>query len=426
MESKTYFNNYTTDNGIELHICKLPKFKTNLIQFYMIYPLKEETASKTALIPYVLYRGTNKYPSSRDLTIKLDNLYGADLNISVVKRGENQVIRFTLEVVNENFLTDKEPIFLESLNLLKELLLNPVLEDGVFKKAYVNQEKEFIKEEIRSLINDKYKYSVERCYQEMCKDEPFSIYHLGNLTSLEKIENIDLYRHYLNLIKNSYMGLFVIGDVNKEEVFKQVNNILNFDHKQSTSPNNTRVIKSVRKVKEIKEKMRVQQGKLTLGYRTGITRENKLYCPLLIYNGILGGFPHSKLFQNVREKESLAYYASSNIESTKGLLLINSGIEFSNYERAKEIIIEQVNDMARGIIKKQEFEWTKKALISQLKSVLDSNNGLAGHYLLGVVNNKKESIDSIINKINKVKLPDVIEVAKRVELDTIYFLDREE
>ncbi len=426
MQKLTSFNNYTSKNNLALHICKIPKFKTNLFQFYIIQPLKKETATRTALIPYLLYRGSRNYPTSRDFILRLDELYGANLNISVVKRGENQVIRFTLEIINENFIPEKEKLQVEGLRLLKDLIFNPLLKKGIFRDNYVEQEKTFLKDEIESLVNNKYNYAMERCYQVMCSREPFGIYKLGSVSDLKELNSENLYEHYQKLIKENYMGIFIIGDVDEKKVYDQVSQIFDPEHNQPEVINKTLIRNDVKEVREVVERMNIRQGKLTLGFRTGITRESELYYALMVYNGILGGFPHSKLFQNVREKASLAYYASSNIESTKGLLLINSGIEFSHYEKAKEIILKQIMLMKKGEIEPKEFEWTKKGLINQLKSAADNNNHLAGHYLLGLINDKSESVETMIEMIKRVEVSDVVEAAEQIKLDTIYFLNKGE
>lgn len=419
MDKLTGFTGYKTASNLDLYICKNPKFKTNLIELYLVHPLSREDASKTALLPYVLYRGSKKYPTSRDIERRLEELYGADLNVSVIKRGELQLIKFSLELVNEGFLPEKEPLLEEGLKLLYELVLNPLFED-----KYVEQESEFLKKEIKSLVNDKYTYAIERCYQEMCKEEPFGIYKLGTLSGLEEITSEGLYQHYQKLIAQNQIYLLVVGAVDEKRLQERINEIFTFEHQQPGNFNQTRVRTGVDKVKEVVESLNVQQGKLSLGFRTGITRNSSQYYALMFYNGLLGAFPHSKLFQNVREKASLAYYANSRLESTKGLMQITSGIESINYDRAKEIILEQVDKLAQGEFNDDEFDWTRKALINHLKSSADNNRGLTGHYLLGLINGKPESIREMITELEKVKRDEIIEVARRIELDTIYFLDK--
>ena len=337
MKEMETFQYYQTDNELDLYICKNKKFKTNLIQMIILCQLNEEDASSNALIPFILYRGSKNYPSSRAFKIELEELYGAELSVSVWKRGEIQLLNFSLEIVNEKYLPTDELLLEKGLALLKDLLLNPL-----FTEEFFQQEKEFIIKEIKSIINDKYSYSLNRCFQEMCAGEPFSIYKLGRIEDHEKLSRDQVFQQYQEVIKNNRILFFVIGDVDEKRVYEKINNSFNFRHQVVKDYNNTIIINDVKGIKELEERLNVQQGKIVLGFRTGITRKDDLYYPLLMYNGILGAFPHSKLFQNVREKESLAYYASSSLESTKGLLLITAGIDFANYDKTRDIILKEL------------------------------------------------------------------------------------
>jgi len=236
------------------------------------------------------------------------------------------------------------------------------------------------------------------------------------------IDSINLYEHYNKIIKNSPINIFFVGDLDEKYVLNKIKKYFTIKSVINNDLNSTYIKNKVNDIKEVIEKLDVSQGKLCLGYRTGISRADELYYALLFYNGILGSFPHSKLFQNVREKSSLAYYANSRLESTKGLLLISSGIDVNNYERARDLIIKQTEDIAKAKINSREFEWTKKGIINQFKSIADSNTGLIASYFLSLLNRKDESIYQIIDKLNKVSIDEIVEVANKVKLDTIYFL----
>lgn len=419
MTYKNKFQYFQTDNEIDLYLSKNDKFKTNLIQFVVLNELNRETVSQNALVPYILYRGSKKYPSSREFKIEMDKLYGAELNVSVWKRGEIQVLNFSLEIVNEKYLPTDEPLLEEGLDLLKELVLNPLFTEKFFK-----QEREYIIKEIKSLINDKYSYSLARCYQNMCEKEPYSIHKLGQIEKHQSMKYDFVKTQYEEIIQNHKILLFIVGDIEYDDVFESINNKFQFDHQQPENVNKTIINKDIKEIKEVEEGLNVQQGKLVLGYRTNITRSNDLYYSLIVYNGILGTFPHSKLFQNVREKESLAYYASSSVESTKGLLMITSGIEFDAYEAARNLILEQVDNLNKGLFSDDEFNWTKDSLISRFKSSADNIKAIVGHYLLGLINDHPETIYDSIQQIEKVSKNDIIEIGKNIKLDTVYFLNK--
>lgn len=421
MNKTNSFNHYKLNNTCDLHIFNSNKFKTNLIQMVIIEKLDAETVSANALLPYVFYRGSNKYPTTRDFKIRLNELYGSELGISILKRGENQLLIFSLELPNEKFLPEQTPLFQKGLKLLYELVLNPAM-----KEEYIEQEKDNLQKKIKALINDKYSYAVKRCYQEMCSNEAYGLYKLGKKEELATISKKQLLKRYKSIIDNSNILFFVVGDIEDNRVFSDINTVFNFKHKQSKEINKTKLKSQVTDVKEIRDKMKVKQGKLIMGFRTGITRGSKSYYPLIVYNGILGAFPHSKLFQNVREKASLAYFANSGLETTKGLLLISSGIDFNVYQKAREIILQQVEEIKKGNFTIQELNWAKMSLQNRFKNIADRIDGLAGHYLLGLINKNAESIDKSIDSISAVQEKDVINIAEQIKLDTIYFLDKQE
>jgi predicted Zn-dependent peptidase len=405
--------------NIPLYTYRTTKFKTNLLELYLLQPLSRETAGSTALLPHVLFRGSQRYPTKRDLQIQLDELYGAELNYDVIKRGELQIIKISLELCNENFLPEREPLLEQGLRLISEMIINPL-----FLEEYVEQEKGFLKKEIGSLFNNKYSYANERCFQEMCSQEAFGIYRLGSISEIEHLNREGLYNYYQDLLNTDQFYFMAVGAIDKEGLLNKIKEIFPFKFNGTVINNRTEVRTEVDEVKEVIEKLDIIQGKLSLGFRTGITRGNDLYYALLYYNGILGGFPHSRLFMNIREKESLAYYINSRIESTKGLMLISSGIDLANYQRVKDLILKEITKMRKGEFTEQDFDWTKKALINQLKSTADSNRALTGHYLLGLINGKPESVTDMIKKLENVNKDEIIGVANMVKLDTVYFLDK--
>ncbi|MEJ6950579.1 EF-P 5-aminopentanol modification-associated protein YfmF [Natronospora cellulosivora (SeqCode)] len=419
MSKVNEFIKYQSSNNIDIYISDNTKFKTNYIQFLILNPLDKDSVSKNALLPYILYRGSKNYPSIRDIKINLDELYGADLSVSVIKRGELQILNFAIELVNEKYLPGDELLLEKALQLINDIIVNPL-----FTKDFFSQEKEFIVKKIKSLVNDKYSYSLFRCQEEMCSGETYSLNKLGIVEDYQKMDFEDLKNHYENIIEDSYMMMFLVGDLVKEETFKSIDKIFNFKHKKSEFSNPTILKKDVKDIKEIEESLNVNQGKLVLGCRTGINKKDDLYYPLVVYNGILGSFPHSKLFQNVREKSSLAYYASSSLESTKGLLMINSGIEFQNYAKAKEIILKQLDDLKEGNFSEEELEWTKKSLVNGYQSSTDDIRSLSAYYLLGLINKTPETFNEAIEKIKNVSKDDVIKVGESIKLDTIYFLNK--
>lgn len=399
------------------------KFKTTLVSVSLQQVLDRESAAQTALLPAVLKRGTEQYPTLRDLEIRLEELYGATLIADVVKRGEKQILTFSLEVVNDKFAPG-EKLLQQGLSILKEVISDPLLENGGFHKDYVRQEKEQLAKEIQGLVNDKVNYALERCVQEMCSGERFGVYKYGSVEELQPISAGGLYDYYRNILRENPLEIFVVGEVDAERTFSLIQET--FDLERNSEPAELTPVEVERipeKVSYEEEKLPVNQGKLTLGYRTNLSYRDDNYPDLLFYNGILGGFPHSKLFQNVREKASLAYYVFSRLEKHKGIQLIGSGIEVEDYRQALEIILQQVEAVKEGQISQEEMENTRRGLINRLKIIGDSPYSLVGYYLDGLIGERsEEGIEDLIQKVERISREDVVAVAENIHLDTVYFL----
>lgn len=417
------FKNY--QDRFNLHYLATDKFKTNLVQIYFMLPLRtSKEAAMTALIPSILKRGSQNFPNHRLLKTELESLYGSNLGFNILKRGENQILRFSLEIVNEKFLTEKSELTENALKLFNEILFNPLTEKGAFKERYFEQERKILKEKISALINDKYSYTVERCISKMCQDEKYGIYKLGTAEALDQITNKELYNHYQNLLANVQRSLFLVGDFKagfEEDIFAETE----LKAGKDIFDQETEVFYNPQQINSYQEELKINQAKLAVGFRTGITREMTAYYSLLVFNSLIGGSTHSRLFREVREKRSLAYYISSSIETTKGLMLINGGINAENKEEVLELIKKEIKALAAGDFTEEEFQRAKKSVINSLKQDLDSSKALASHYLLSLINKKEESIARTIAGVEAVETKDINDTAEKLKLDTVYLLKSE-
>ncbi|HHW57707.1 MAG TPA: insulinase family protein [Clostridia bacterium] len=406
-------------NGINLYIDTTDKFKTVTVNLYVHNQLAEE-ATKYALIPSVLKRGSLKIKTYKDMVKYLENLYGTTMTVSVYKKGERHLQQYRLELPQEEYI--KENVLEGGVKFLKELVFNPLTEGDAFHKEYVLQEKEVHKNLIDSRINDKTKYAVDRCYEEMCKGEPFAIFELGKSEDLQFIDEKNLYEYYQKCINTLPIDIYVVGNVNPdyiEEIFRKYFAFQREDILNISSPN---IYKEVKEVKYVRENLEVTQGKLTLGFRTNVLPNSEEYYALLVYSGVLGGGPFSKLFMNVREKASLAYYAYSRLERFKGLMVVSCGIEIENYNKALDIILKQLKEIEEGNIKDYELDSTKKALYTSLNSMKDNATSKSDYYLSQKIAGTSLDIDEFIKEIAKVTKEDVVEVSKKIKLDTVYFM----
>jgi predicted Zn-dependent peptidase len=419
-------NHEKTDlHGITVHTIETKKYKTTSFVLQIKQGIDENTVTKRALLPSVLQSGTKDFPSSKDLRSALDDLYGATLNTDLSKKGENQVISIRMEVANEKFLNNSEPVLDKAFHLLSQVLLAPALEDGVFKESIMKKEKRNLKQQIESIYDDKMRYANKRLLEEMFEDEPYRLNVYGDENEVDTISSKELFEYYQQVILNDKIDLYIIGDISKDEMIDKVKNHFRFPedrNEEQSADKKSKDEKKISDVKEIFEEQDIQQGKLHMGYRTYTTYSDADYFALQVFNGVFGGFSHSKLFMNVREKASLAYYAASRFESHKGAIFVMSGIETANYEKAVKIIKEQLEEIKNGNITDGEFDQTKAMINNQVLETIDSSIGLSEVLYHNVVSGTNRTIEEWIEGIKNVTKNDVIEVSKKVTLDTIFFL----
>jgi len=407
-------------SGYTLHIIPTEKYKTNTIVWKMKAPLDKETATYRALLPNVLQSNSKKYSTTSALRSYLDDLYGASFYTDVSKKGEFHIISFSIEVANEKFLQDKTPLLQKAIDFLREVLQNPNITDRAFDEATMTKEKRSLKRRIHSVYDDKMRYASVRLVEEMCKGEPYAIQASGDEDKVEDITASSLFEYYERAFKEDKMDLYIIGDVDLKEV-ENFCGQFQFQERKNQSQKNAPE-KEVSNIKEVKETQDLNQGKLNMGCRTNISYGDSDYFALQMFNGIFGGFPHSKLFINVREKESLAYYAASRVESHKGLLMIMSGIDSQNYEKAVSIIKEQLKLMKEGSFTDEEISQTKAVIQNQFLETIDSARGVIEVFYHNIVAGTKVEFTDWIDKTNSTSRDEILAVANKVELDTVYFL----
>ncbi len=259
------------------------------------------------------------------------------MNVAVHKKGEYQIIQLSARFVSDRFTVNGANLFEEVGALLLDILTDPVTENGAFSKEYFEQERENLIQRIRSRVNNKMYYAMQRCMEEMCAGEPFAVNDDGDEERAKTLTNEALFEHYRGLLTHNPVYVYISGNINDHELERYIRKFEVIERNNLISLPSIQVKKEVGELRRIEEPMDVSQGKLCIGFRTQIEANSPEYYPLVIYNGILGGGVHSKLFQNVREKASLAYSAFSTIEKFKGLLVAVCGIEISNRDRLREL-----------------------------------------------------------------------------------------
>ena len=410
--------------SIKLHSIKTEKFKTNIIAVFLSVPLDKNMITENALIPAVLRRGTNRMTTQEEISINLENMYGATFDCGIEKTGDNQILKFYLEMVNDEFLPKTDKNLQNGLNLLLDIVFNPFTKNNSFDEDYVNTEKENLRKIIEAKKDNKDRFAYERCIEEMYKNKTYGLYKFGYVEDLDKIDAKKLYEQYLYLINNAKIDIFVSGNVNEEKTKKIVNlnpqiQLLNGRTDIHVISNNNKFEK--KDVNIVEDKLDVTQGKLVIGTDVDLSKEDAKY-KIAIYNAILGESATSKLFQNVREKESLAYTARSNYVRQKGNIYIRCGIEIENYEKTVKVIKEQLEDMKNGKFTDEDIENAKLYMLAGLKNIREEQDSELTYYFGQEISGEFTSFEEYEEKIKKVTREDVAEVANSIRINTIYFL----
>jgi len=417
--------NIEIKKGINLHIIKTNKFKTNLLALFLSTPLSKEEVTKNALIPAVLRRGSKNMPSQEQISIELEEMYGAAFDCGIDKIGNNQVLKFYLEAINNEFLPENEDNLKQAIDILLEVVFNPLIHNNEFNKEYVESEIKNLRQVIEGRKDSKATYALDRCIEEMYKNTPYSLYKYGDLNELNNIDEKNLYEQYINLINNCKIDIFVSGNIeenikekiiNNENINKlnQRNAVYIINDKQSRK-------KETKEEQEVSESMDINQGKLIIGLDILEENDTDKYTGLL-YNAILGGIPTSKMFQNVREKNSLAYTASSSFIRQKANIFIKCGIDIENYKKALEIIKEQLEDMKKGEFTDKNIEEAKTNIISTINFIPEEQDTELMYYFSQELSGYEMSSEEYISKINSITKDNIIDLASRIQVNTIYFL----
>lgn len=410
--------------GIKLHVLETDKFKTNLIAVFLSKKLDRENVTKNALISMLLRRGSKNITIQEEISKKMEELYGASFDCGLDKTGDNQVLKFYVETVNDKYLPKHDENILKiAIQSLFDIVFNPYVEDGGFKKEYVEQEKNTLEKRINGKKDNKSIYAINRCIEEMYKDKPYGLYRYGYVEDLNKIDEKGLYEYYKDLINSCKIDIFISGnsDDDIEKMIENDDNIKGLKEREAQY-----VVPNIQKEDNIEEKtvdeaMEVSQGKLVLGLNVNIDNDEEKYIALM-YNNIFGGSANSKLFQNVREKAHLAYVASSNYYRYKNIIIVNSGIEISNYEKALKLIKEQIEEMKNGNFTEEEIENSKKGIIAAIKTISDEQDTGITYYFGQELSKANVSEEEYIKKIENITKEDIVNLANKVKVNTIYFL----
>jgi predicted Zn-dependent peptidase len=406
------------------------KFKTIYLSYNFTFETNKDEVPKSVITSLVLSKGCNKYKTSKKIEEYLSSLYGTNFDVNMEKIGDLYNIEFRLECVNREFLPNNEDVVKPAIDFLYEILYNPRMEQNKFDKSIFEREKSFVMDKINKRKDEKLKYAVLKTEELLCSEEPFGTYIYGDIKDAQNVQLEDISDMYKKIVDKSSVSIIVSGNLKgyydiDEYIGKVFKDKLDNDNINIEPINNSRKSKVFSdEIKEIKETMQTNQSIITLGMRVENLEDNDFYA-LNVYNSILGGTPSSKLFQNVREKESLAYTAKSRYYRFKGIFVIYAGIEEQNYEKAKTVILNQIDEIKNSNISELELDTSKQSLVNDLREWNDSKISLAKLEYTNLISGQNLTIDEIISNMEKVKLEDVVKIAKKVKVELIYLLGGE-
>lgn len=416
-----FINRNEIANGVYFTNIKDSRFKTMKISVNIVVPLSVETASENALVGGLLVRSCKKYPDFTVLSKKLSSLYGADLTSSLSKHGESQVIKISVSGLDDRYSLDDVSIAKELSELLCSVIFEPNVKNNAFIESELEQERRQLLDVIDSEFNEKRIYAMGQLIKHMCKDEVFGIKRYGTAEKIKAATAESLCKAWQNLLKTAKFEILYIGDSpadKAKEVFAEA--FANIERNVVTS--STDVVKNVSKEKHITEEMELSQSKLVMGFRTQISAGDEEAVAERLMCAVLGGTASSKLFNNVREKQSLCYYCSSSYDSIKGIMYINSGVEGENLEKAEKAILKEIEDMKNGEITDFEIEATKLAVVNSFKSSSDSVSGIENWYTGRIFNGDLETVEEVSAEVNAVTKEQIVNAANKLLLDTVYVL----
>ncbi|MBT9684972.1 pitrilysin family protein [Pseudoflavonifractor sp. MCC625] len=410
--------------GVHLTAVHTEKFKSCVLGASFLAPLDRTTAACNALVPSVLRRGTQEHPDMESLSAALDELYGGSIEPVVRTRGETQCVGFLGSFLDDAYTLDGSAILEKAAALLGELLLRPCTEQGVFRRDYTDSERQNLIDRIQAQVNDKRSYALLRLKREMCAGEPFGVDRLGDESSARAITPESLWARYQDLLRTAPMELYYCGSAKPERVADALRAALSqlpTDGVRIPLPRPA-AKEAPAQPREVVESLDVTQGKLTMGLRTGSTVWSEDYPALLLANAIFGGTTTSRLFLHVREKLSLCYYASSQLEKLKGVMLVSSGVEFDKVGEARSEILSQLEACRKGAFEDWELEGARRSVVSALHSAMDAQARLEDFWLGQAVAGLTEDPEALARRVEEVTREQVVAAFSSLQLDTIYFL----
>lgn len=404
-----------------LHIIKTSKYKTVTMKVIFHSPIVKEEITKRNVLSDILLQSTKNFSSKRDMIIESEELYAADIYNNTQRWGNYIMTSFTLQVLNDRYTEDGN--LKKAIEFLHEVLFNPDIKNNKFNSDKLSLVKNNCKVALSSLKENPREYAIIRLKEAYDKESPISYRMLGYEEDIEKITAENLYEYYKKVIENDFVDIFVVGNVDPDEILTIVKDNFKFRKiKKVRTPYEIPVKKPRSRRLLAKETTNNNQSKLSVACPLSKMTDYEKNYPLILANIIFGGYADSKLFKIAREKYSLCYTISSSLSKLDNLMLINAGIDRANYNKTVEVSTKILEDLKKGKFTEKEIQTAKQLYGTAIDSIEENPNNLINEYLTEQIigfENYKERQEIIKNVTKK----EIVSVFKKIHMDTIFLLE---
>jgi predicted Zn-dependent peptidase len=420
MESKEIIS-----NNINTTLIKTDKFKTISFQIAFLGEFSQATATKRSLLTRLLSIANKKYPTKKAISNRLLDLYDASFSIATYPSYKTSITVFNLDIVNQKNIKSTT-LTKEALEFLREAIFNPNLENNRFPEKDFQEQKRTLRENIKNIYNNKNRYALRQMLKKMAPEEIISVSSLGDPEELERITNEELVELYQRMITEENVSIYVVGDFEEQEMLNNLSILGNFPVNEKKFPTVSEEEIHVQKVREFTESQNLNQSKLMMGFRSSINTRSKQFIASLLFNAMYGGIFTSDLSRVVREENSLAYTIASQIMSDVKILIVSAGIDKSKYQFTSDLVIKELERYKEGRIDKELLEIARDSILNELEEVEDSPAQLIGFALRNYLHDLDFTVPGMIESVRNLTIEDVTEVAKGINLDTIFLLASED
>ena len=413
--------------GHDMTLLRLPEhhYRTDRLTGVLAVPISAETAAEYAVLPSLLTRSCAAYPTITALNQRLNQLYGATLQSTTMRVGGWQVLTFTVSYLNKKYTLDGSDLTGDCTDLLMELLFNPALENGTFPADVFAQEQRCLLERLQGEMNNKRTFARQRCEELLCPDHPFSLNPYGTEATINALTSDAAEAARQRLLSEATIHWLYQGEENTDALIQKLESrfaTLPYRRPASLQVDNSFAMKE----SQLTERMALKQAKLVLGFRIAINEPNADVDAALLMNTLWGGCVTSLLFTHVREEQSLCYYCASLYDRFQSTILVDSGVEESDAQKAKDEILKQLEAIRQGNFSDEELEAARRALIQRYTSAGDNPDALEAYYLSQTIYDNYTTPDEKRSRILAVTKEDVCRAARLTHFDSTYLLAPEQ